>query len=162
MRHELQYRRVIQILMNGRTMERTMPETTEPTDELLPAVKRLSRDLAIAAATLSDDEARYLVDGFYMMQRDRIRAAHQLRALGENREPNIVLDWFSVQAGTLEGQIKRALDRYTQDHPMGQWLRSVKGIGPVLSAGLLAHLDIEKAPTAGHFWNFAGLNPGVE
>jgi len=34
------------------------------------------------------------------------------------------------------------------------------GIGPVLSAGLLAHIDIEKAPTVGHIWSFAGLVEG--
>jgi hypothetical protein len=28
-----------------------------------------------------------------------------------------------------------------------------------LSAGFVAHLDIEEAPTAGHFWAFAGLDP---
>jgi hypothetical protein len=29
----------------------------------------------------------------------------------------------------------------------------------VLSAGLLAHIDITKAPTVGHIWRFAGLDP---
>jgi len=38
---------------------------------------------------------------------------------------------------------------------------SIVGIGPVLAAGLLAHIDIEKAPTAGHIWSFAGLNPNT-
>ena len=36
------------------------------------------------------------------------------------------------------------------------------GIGPVIAAGLLAHIDIERAPTVGHIWNFAGLNPDQE
>ena len=26
----------------------------------------------------------------------------------------------------------------------------------------MAHIDINKAPTAGHIWNFAGLNPNVQ
>ena len=33
------------------------------------------------------------------------------------------------------------------------------GIGPVIAAGLLAHIDIHKAPTVGNIWSFAGLNP---
>ena len=36
------------------------------------------------------------------------------------------------------------------------------GVGPVITAGLLAHLDIERAPSAGHFWSFAGLNPNMK
>jgi hypothetical protein len=32
----------------------------------------------------------------------------------------------------------------------------------VISAGLRANIDIEKAPTAGHIWRFAGLDPTVK
>jgi hypothetical protein len=39
------------------------------------------------------------------------------------------------------------------------WARSIVGIGPVISAGLLAHIDITKAPTVGHIWRYAGLDP---
>jgi hypothetical protein len=122
-------------------------------------IKRMSRDIAIAAKTLSDDEARFLVDAYYMMQDDRKRSHNQVRALGESAEPNSVLNWLAEQSETLEKQIKRALDQYTQGHVMGAWMRQVHGIGPVLSAGLLAHIDIEKAPTVGHIWSFAGLDP---
>jgi hypothetical protein len=62
----------------------------------------------------------------------------------------------------LENQIKRALDEYSKGNPVGQWMQSITGIGPVISAGYLAHIDIEKAPTAGHIWSFAGLNPKQE
>jgi hypothetical protein len=122
-------------------------------------VVRMSRDLAKAAATLSDAEARYLVDAYYMMQENRKRADNQLRALGAAGEPHAVIAWLSEQSSTLEDQIKRALDRYTGAHVMGAWMREIVGIGPVIAAGLLAHIDIEKAPTAGHVWRFAGLDP---
>lgn len=102
------------------------------TTELQP-IHRLSRDLAKAAAQLSDDEARYLVDFYYISQRDRIRAANQLRALSETAEPCSVLGWLSEQAGTLEAQIKRALQRYSTAHQVGEWSLSVDGIGPIVS-----------------------------
>lgn len=130
--------------------------------EAIQSITRLSRDVADAARTMSDDEARYLVDAYYMMQEDRKRTSNQSRALGETAEPNSVLVWLAEQSSTLEKQITRALDRYTQAHPMGSWMRGIKGIGPVLSAGLLAHIDIEKAPTAGHIWRFAGLDPTMK
>ena len=129
------------------------------TSEALVSVQRLTRDLANAAVTLTDDEARFLVDAYYMMQEDRIRSAHQVRSLGESQEPNSVLAWLFQQSETLENQIRRALDKYSASNDLGEWARSVVGIGPVIAAGLLAHIDIEKAPTVGHIWRFAGLDP---
>lgn len=125
----------------------------------LEPITRLTRDLAQASATLSAGEARFLVDAYYSMQEDRIRSGNQIRALSESEEPHDVLRWLSDQSETLEAQIKRSLQKYVEAHPVGEWLLSVKGIGPVIAAGLLAHIDITKAPTVGHIWRFAGLDP---
>ena len=38
----------------------------------LTPITRLSRDLRTAAATLTDREARYLVDAYYLIQNNRI------------------------------------------------------------------------------------------
>jgi hypothetical protein len=134
------------------------------TNELNP-IQRLNKDLANASATLSDDEARFLVDSYYQMQDARIRADGQVRSIekatpkGETPEPHLVLTWLAEQNQALENQIKRSLEKYVNAHPVGAWLTSIFGIGPVISAGLLAHIDINKAPTAGHIWAFAGLDP---
>lgn len=123
------------------------------------SVQRLSRDLAKAATTLSHDEARFLVDAYYTMQEDRIRSDAQVRALTDSNEPHDVLRWLGDQAATLESQIRRALAKYADSLPLGRWAQSVKGIGPVIAAGLLAHIDMEKSVTAGDIWRFAGLDP---
>jgi hypothetical protein len=125
----------------------------------LTPVLRLTRDLRSAAKILSDDEARFLVDAYYSMQEDRIRAAHQKRALSENNEPADVMAWLFDQREVLEKQVARALDAYSGANQVGTWMRSIVGIGPVIAAGLLAHIDITKAPTAGHIWRYAGLDP---
>ena len=127
----------------------------------LESFTRLSKDIAVAAQTLSEGEARFLVDAYYAMQENRIRTHGQVRALNESEEPNSVLRWLASQNEGLEGQIKRALTRYAEAQPLGEWAMSVKGIGPVITAGLLAHIDITKAPTVGHIWRFAGLDPTV-
>jgi len=127
----------------------------------MESVSRLSRDLRSASTTLSADEARFLVDAYYQMQDNRIRSDHQVRTLAESGEPHSVLVWLASNADTLERQIAGALDRYSAHHPVGAWARSQMGVGPVICAGLLAHLDIHRAPAAGHFWNFAGLNPMI-
>lgn len=134
-------------------------------NETIEPLKRLTRDLKKASATLSTDEARYLVDAYYQLQRDRIRGENQVRALTtptdpeQPVEPHETIAWFAQNTALLESQIKRALDAYGDAHLVGRWAKSIVGIGPVISAGLLAHINIEKAPTAGHIWRFAGLDP---
>jgi hypothetical protein len=136
--------------------------TDAPTDTTdLGAVVRLSRDLKKAAQTLSPGEARFLVDSFYQMQGDRIRSTNQVRTLVASEEPHQTIAWLADQAGVLERSIMTALDAYNRSSPLGLWARSICGIGPVITAGLLAHIDITKAPTAGHIWRFAGLDPTV-
>jgi transposase IS116/IS110/IS902 family protein len=156
--------------MQWQSVERTskkhynqnMPTPTPTDDEVdlgLDPVQRLTRDLRTAAKTLSHAEARYLVDAYYQMQRDRIRSVNQVRATGEATEPNAVLSWLAGNTRILEDNVRRALDAYTDGHPVGLWSKTIVGIGPVIAAGLLAHIDIERAPTVGHIWSFAGLNP---
>lgn len=129
-----------------------------PTTEV-PAIVSMSRDIAKAAVTLTDDEARYLVDLYYTQQEYRKSTDNQVRSLYGTQEPNSVLKYFSNQFSTLEKQAARALDKYTQAHPMGEWMRSIHGIGPVIAAGLLAHIDVNRMPTAGSLWRYAGLDP---
>lgn len=132
--------------------------------ELSTVTRLLRSDVKQAAedAIVSPTLARYLVDYYYISQDDRKRAHNQQRAMGEAEEPAAVVAWLAGQAGVLEDQIKRVLDAYTSQHVMGSWMREIHGIGPVISAGLLAHIDIEKAPTVGHIWRFAGLDSSVK
>ena len=125
----------------------------------MDAVVKLSRDLRNAAKSLGVKEARYLVDSYYVLQDYRIAAANQQRALTGDEEPGEVIRWLNVQMETLETQLRAALDKWSSAQPMGEWTRNVCGIGPVIAAGLLANIDITKAPTAGHIWRFAGLDP---
>jgi hypothetical protein len=97
-----------------------------------------------------------------MLQENRISAAHQMRTLNEGKEPHSVIDWLAQQNELLENQIKRALDKWTDSDRVGLWAKSICGIGPVISAGLLAHIDISRTPTVGHIWRFAGLDPTCE
>jgi hypothetical protein len=122
-------------------------------------ISKLTKDLKAAARALSYDEARYLVDAYYTMQDNRIRSAAQYRTLEQAGKPNQVIDWLLEQDSAFEQRIKKILDYYTEDHPVGKWMRGIVGIGPVIAAGLLAHIDINKAPTVGHIWSFAGYDP---
>ena len=135
---------------------------TNETSESPEVVRRLRRDLVKAASTLSVDEARYLVDAYYAMQEYRKAAGNQVRALAESEEPHGVIQWLFDQNTTVEKQILRALDSWTDALPAARWAKSICGIGPVISAGLAAHIDITRSATVGHIWRFAGLDPTVE
>jgi hypothetical protein len=124
----------------------------------LEPIIRMSRDIKAAAATLSKDEARYLVNTYYQMQDNRIRADAQKRELEKTGEPHATLSWLQTQNATLENQIKGALGRYAAAHPVGAWAQSICGIGPVISAGLLSNIDMDRAPVCGSIWKFAGLD----
>lgn len=130
-------------------------------DETSLSVKKLQRDLREAAKNMGADQARFLVDHFYTIQDYRKSSANQMRALESSEEPIEILRWFYDQSDNLENYLKMTLDIYARNHPVGKWMMGVKGIGPVITAGLLAHIDIEKAPTVGHIWRFAGLDSTV-
>lgn len=125
----------------------------------LDAIQKLSKDLRDAAKTLGVKEARYFVDTYYSLQGYRIAAGNQFRALTKGEEPSAHIDWLNLQMQTLENQIRGLLDKWSGAQPMGAWAREIVGIGPVISAGLLANIDITRAPTVGHIWRFAGLDP---
>lgn len=135
------------------------PEQSTESRPSLDAIQKLSRDLRNAAKTLGVREARYFVDTYYQLQDNRIAAANQQRALNQGAEPSDHIVWLNVQMETLEAQIRGMLDKWSGAQPMGMWARSIVGIGPVISAGLLANIDITRAPTVGHIWRFAGLDP---
>jgi hypothetical protein len=139
-------------------------------ESVLTPVFKLTRDmmktLRQGGGGVTDSEARALVDIYYQMQDQRIRINNQVAGLerdatktGNEAEPHDALSWLMAQFGTLEQQVAKLLTIYVEFHPMAWFFERTVGIGPILAAGLLAHIDIKKAPTAGHIWAFAGLDP---
>ena len=135
---------------------------TDITAEELKALDRLNRDLRTASMKMPAREARYIVDLYYQIQELRIRIAGQIRAAGDAAEPTNLLSWLLTNVTTLERDLKICMGLFATQYRVGAWLDSICGIGPVLSAGLLSNFDIRKAPTAGQFWRFAGLDPSVK
>jgi len=125
-------------------------------------VMRLSKDVRMAARNLRSREIRYLVDTYYQIQDYRCQLANQIRALKEAGEPTEVVEWLYQQQYGLEQRLKSILNEWTNHNIVASWAKSITGIGPIIAAGLCAHIDITKAPTVGHIWRFAGLDPTVE
>jgi hypothetical protein len=121
----------------------------------------LRRDLRAAAQSLTVPQVRYLVDTYYSYQKFRLSSSNQVRALTVSGEPHLAITWTGARMKEMEADVLVMLDSYTNTEPtgMGAWAKEICGIGPVISAGLVAHLDITQAPTVGHWWRFAGLDP---
>lgn len=128
-----------------------------------PSIRTVRADFRKAARDLGRREVRYLVDLYYQIQDYRKASANQVRALSKSEEPHQVITWAKGEMGSIEDTIHAVLDAWTSadDDSVAAWARTVRAIGPVISAGLAAHIDIERAPTVGHIWSFAGLNPTV-
>jgi hypothetical protein len=122
-------------------------------------IRRLTLDLLEAAERLTPAEVRYLVDTYYQVQETRKAAGNRMHAAERSAEPALLMGHFHENLKTVEGQIKRVMLAWAQQYRPGRWMLDQYGIGPVLASGFLAHLDVEQAPTAGHFWAFAGLDP---
>ena len=56
-----------------------------------------------------------------------------------------------------ERDLLRLLTERIARHPTWPWLVRVRGLGPSLSARLLARLEIDRAPTPSSFWSYCGL-----
>lgn len=110
---------------------------------------------------LDQKQARWLVDLYYTIQDYRIQATGQERAVEQETDEGSVnvISWLAAHTDWMETEIRKALDKFSSEHTAGVWAKSITGIGPVIAAGLLAHIDIQEAPTAGSIWRFAGLDP---
>lgn len=140
-------------------------------------------DIRKAAQLMSAEEARYMVDLYYQIQEFRKASGNQIGALKRaDQPPALILDWVFGNMEGIENTIKKALDDYTSSNALGQWVKGIVGIGPVIAAGLLAHIDFNpwhckqpddkctekephpdcgrrNLPTVGAIWRFAGLDP---
>ena len=142
-------------------------EVLQPVSVLMAdPITLLKSDVRDASRLLSYREARFLVDLYYQVQELRKTCKNQVRSMisetGEDDEPTKLLRWFGNAHERTEGEIRYCLKKFAESRHMGEWAMGVTGIGPIIAAGLMAHINIEKAPTAGNIWRFAGLDPTIE
>ena len=127
----------------------------------------LSRQLKkeIKSATdLGRAEMKHLVDNFYQVQEKRIVLQAQIRSVRQEADGlstatfGDILEWQLLTQKIQEKGIKDALECMVKNNEVGNWLMTIKGIGPVIAAGLLAYFDVTNVHYATHFMSYAGLN----
>ena len=129
-------------------------------------VKRITKDaldkMGADPTGMSKDEVRFLVSSYYAIQEMRKLLNNRVSALSKQDDPASVFSFISSGVEITEKNILKFLSVASSMEEVGRWAESIRGIGPVISAGLLAHIDMNKAETVGHIWRFAGLDPTLD
>lgn len=127
-------------------------------------VSKVSNKMKESVVTLDPKEIRFLVDAYYQKQDDRKAKFNQLRSLqnGQDTAANnnqvTMLQWLAENSEKEEKEIKKLLDVWTDNQPVGRWIKSVVGLGPVFAAALMAYFDVSKCSHYNQFMAYAGLN----
>ena len=124
-----------------------------------PLYTRFNRDVRTLVAGMDANATRKLVDAYYTIQENRMAFSAQARELQAQGSPSELVEFLSYNLELMEKSLKYPLEYFAESTIPGEWALSQYGIGPVLAAGLGAHIDITKAPTAGSVWRYAGLDP---
>ena len=142
-------------------MNNPTPQPDDFNDENFdfPMFTRFARDVRSMSADLDSTSARNIVDAYYVLQENRMAFAAQARELEKQESPHELVAFMAHNLHVMEKALKYPLERFAEASVAGEWALSMYGIGPVLAAGLSAHIDITKAPTAGSVWRYAGLDP---
>ena len=136
-----------------------MPEVLEAPGSLPLLSGRLSRQMLREAASLTMPQIRGLVDSYYEIQDYRKSGANRHRAVSQGVDAHPLVDYVVDRLQGLEKDIARIMAVATDAHAPSKWAKSLVGIGPVLAAGLLAHIDITQSPTVSSLWRYAGYDP---
>jgi hypothetical protein len=99
------------------------------------------------------EKVRSLVEIYYDIQDVRIRSFNRLREVGE------VQGVTPKHLKLLEKEIKDYIDAYVKTQLVyTKFLKGIRGIGPILTGGILSWLDPHKAPHVSSFWKYCGLH----
>jgi hypothetical protein len=137
------------------------PEVEVYDEVELDQVAKLDRKMRALAKNVDQRTGRILVDTYYQFQHNRIAFNNQVDAMERDGEDPEIVRHFYEQTFALEKQMASILKVWSENHPVGQWAMSQKGIGPVLSSALLAYVDMDRTPHQSSLWSLAGLRPDV-
>lgn len=145
----------------GKTVTKKPTHPVSATE--IELLERVNKDTRRAMQALTPDDVKVLVDLYYNIQEHRKAFSNQLWAAQENDEPASDFIGFTYRSiMRLEDNISKAMDEVSYKTDEGTWCRKIFGLGPVLTAGLLCHIDINLSPHVSSLWAYAGYAPGIE
>jgi hypothetical protein len=104
---------------------------------------------------LDKAEIRALFQDYLAIVRRRVALERRIRLM---TDPVVLKDLLRGFKQAEEARLK-LLERWVKHSVTGKWLLEVRGIGPVVATGLLAHVDLRKMTKVESLWKYAGLEP---
>jgi hypothetical protein len=129
--------------------------------ELLTASRNELIRKITETVVLKEHEIAEIVSLYYDCQDLRIAHANKKRT----EPPSPLVQWLDFWLTAGEKVIHGKLANWVQSDeapPEAQWAYAQIGIGPIIAAGLAAHIDVAKANYISSLWKFAGLAPGFD
>ena len=125
----------------------------------LPGMRRMRERME----RLKHPRLRILVEVFYDMQKLRIATGNRL---GMYEKLNVLTPLQAAKLQEIfsdlerdEGKIMKEISDELKVIPIWQWLKTVKGIGPAMAAGIVGWIDdISKSPHVSSLWKYAGMH----
>ncbi len=127
---------------------------------------------------MSKESIRTTVRTLYDFQDLRIRIAGRLRKKADSGDMEMPEDTEDIDLSNdalpivkktweemkkWEKELQKALISELKGVPIyEEFLKGVKGIGPMMAGVIISEYDIYKAPTVSNLWSFTGLAPGKD
>jgi len=113
-----------------------------------------SRVLRVSAGEIGKDEARALFRDYLLLVRRRVTMERRLKSISTPR----LLDTLLKTLKCEEEMRWKFLLAWVGKDVTGRWLLGITGVGPVVAAGLLAHVDLNRMESVDSLWRYAGLD----
>lgn len=111
----------------------------------------------------SGEEVKHLVSQYFRMQEHRMAFTSQVRTLKKEGKETALLEEYAGKLQEIEKDLYKELARWVCGERLWkEFLKDVKGIGPVIAAGTLRMVDINKAQHVSSLWKFAGMDVTAE
>lgn len=106
-------------------------------------VKRSQLEPKVVKETLFDEKLRILVDTYETFQKERIRANNRILMIAKGRDnaDEIRGEFLTLlcEMGNIERKIAKDIEAHLKNNPVyADFLKHIKGVGPLLSARLMA------------------------
>ncbi|MCX7618910.1 transposase [Tepidiforma sp.] len=114
----------------------------------------------LSRRSLSDHEVRYFVSIYLTVQRHRIALGNHAAASARAGLTSSTIEAYRDSVAAIEEAMVPMLGRWAKSTERGRWVSSIRGIGPIIAAGLTAYATINYCRDPHHLWAYAGLVPG--
>jgi len=114
-------------------------------------------------SNLKNDEIKILVSNYYRMQSHRIRLDAQIRSFNKDEEKKLIVTKLLENTANVfrkeEDINSNIIKKWVSHHKIASICTHTLGIGHILAAGLVSHVDWSMIGSAGRLWAYCGLNP---